>query len=374
VSLFASGTYPERRSDTVTLSVVLPAYDEALVLPDLLPRLLATLEGLEVNAEVVVVDDGSMDDTWSVLSGAAAHDARIRALRLSRNFGHQAALTAGLSHAQGDIVITMDSDLQHPPEVIPALLSRASEGYDVVYAVRSSIDSASWFKRASATFFYRLLNRLTALDLPEGAADYRLMSRRVVDALLAMPERNRFLRGMTRWVGFAQATVTYDRAARAGGKTKYSIRQMLSFAWDAMTAFSSFPLRVASSLGIAASLIGLVYLGYVLFIRLLSDRAVPGWTSVTAAIILLSGVQLICFGMMGQYIGRIYDEAKGRPIFLVAADTSNAAKPPQTNGLAGTELSGLRTHDVDRTRAQEGIPTTVDDTATPERMAAADDR
>lgn len=309
------------KADDVRLSVVLPAYQEAAVLPTLLPRLLATLERLEVDWEIVVVDDGSTDETWSVLTVATGEDSRIRALRLSRNFGHQAALSAGLSVAGGAAVITMDADLQHPPEVIPLLLAKGHEGYDVVYAVRSALDSANWFKRRSASIFYRLLNRLTALDLPEGAADFRLMSRRVVDAILTMPERNRFLRGMTRWVGFSQATVTYDRAVRGAGKSKYTFRRMLAFGWDAMTAFSSFPLRIASSLGIAASLVGLVYLGYVLFIRLFSDRAVPGWTSVTAAVILLSGVQLICFGMMGQYIGRIYDEAKGRPIFIVADDT-----------------------------------------------------
>jgi polyisoprenyl-phosphate glycosyltransferase len=322
----------------MTLSVVLPACDEAPVLPELLRRLITTIDALEVDSELLFVDDGSADETWSVLSSAARDDRRIRALRLSRNFGHQAALTAGLSAATGDVVITMDADLQHPPEVIPSILSKAEEGYDVVYAVRSSVDSAGWFKRRSASAFYRLLNRLTALDLPEGAADYRLMSRRVVDALLAMPERNRFLRGMTRWVGFPQATVTYDRAPRGAGKTKYSLRRMLAFAWDAMTAFSSFPLRIASALGVTASLIGLVYLAYVLGVRLFSARAVPGWTSVTAAIILLSGVQLICFGMMGQYIGRIYDEAKGRPIFLVAAETGDHLRPAGQVGEADQKL------------------------------------
>jgi polyisoprenyl-phosphate glycosyltransferase len=310
------------KGDDVRLSVVLPAYQEAAVLPTLLPRLLATLERLDVDWEIVVVDDGSTDETWSVLGAATGEDSRIRALRLSRNFGHQAALSAGLSVARGDAVITMDSDLQHPPEIIPLLLAKGLEGNDVVYAVRSPVDSANWFKRGSATLFYRLLNRLTALDLPEGAADFRFMSRRVVDAILTMPERNRFLRGMTRWVGFSQATVTYDRALRAAGKSKYTYRRMLAFGWDAMTAFSSFPLRIASSLGATASFIGLAYLAYVLFIRFFSDAAVPGWTSVTAAVILLSGVQLICFGLMGQYIGRIYDEAKGRPIFIVADDTA----------------------------------------------------
>ena len=304
------------------LSVVLPAYQEAGVLPSLLPRLLVALRGLGVEWEVVIVDDGSTDGTWSVVEGAARADGRVRGVRLSRNFGHQAALSAGLSIARGGAVITMDSDLQHPPEVIPALLAKAREGNDVVYAVRSSVDSAGWFKRRSASLFYRLLNRMTALDLPEGAADFRFMSRRVVDALLAMPERGRFLRGMTRWVGFRQTTIEYDRAQRGAGRSKYTVRHMLRFAWDAMTAFSSFPLRIASSIGVLASILGGIYLVYVLAARLFSHSVVPGWTSVTAAVIFFSGVQLICFGLMGQYIGRIYDEAKGRPIFIVADDTA----------------------------------------------------
>lgn len=327
----------------MTLSVVLPAYQEAHAIPTLLPRLIAALENLEISWEIVFVDDGSIDETWSVLADAAAKENRIRALRLSRNFGHQAALTAGLSVARGEAVITMDSDLQHPPEVIPFLLAKGLEGHDVVYAVRSSDDSAGWFKRKSASAFYWFFNRLTSLDLPEGAADFRFMSRRVIDAILAMPERSRFLRGMTRWVGYRQATITYDRRAREAGETKYTYRRMLVFAWDAMTAFSSFPLKIASSLGITISFVGLVYLIYVLIIRFFSNNAVPGWTSVTAAVILLSGAQLICFGIMGQYIGRIYEETKGRPLFFVADDTALSSRsegfeaPDGAHALSGQD-------------------------------------
>ena len=303
------------------LSVVLPVRDEAPVIPDLVPRLTAALEELD-EWEIVFVDDGSLDSTWDLLRAAAEDDERIRAIRFSRNFGHQVALSAGLHYATGDGVITMDADLQHPPEVIPSLLAKALEGFDVVYAVRSASDSATWFKRASARWFYWLLNRLSSLDFPQAGGDFRYMSRRVVDALLAMPERHRFLRGMTRWVGFEQATIEYHRAERAAGESKYSLRKMVAFAWDAVVSFSSVPLRVASTLGFACSFLGLVYLTYVIAVRLFTDKAVEGWTSVVAAVLILGGVQLLCLGIIGQYLGRMYDEVKRRPLFLIAEDTS----------------------------------------------------
>lgn len=307
------------------ISVVTAAYDEADVLPEFLRRLVATLEGVGGEWEVVVVDDGSRDETWSVVLQAAAAEPRIRGLRLSRNFGHQLALSAGLSVAAGDGVVTLDSDLQHPPEAIPALLAAAQQGHDVVYAVRSAADSASPYKRLTAHVFYRMLNRLTTLELPEGAADFRYTSRRVVDVLLAMPERNRFLRGLVRWAGFSQTFVLYDRADRQGGRSKYSLRRMVLFAWDAVVSFSSFPLRLASIVGVLVTLLGWAYLVYVLVIRFTGTRVVPGWTSVTAAVLLLGGVQLIFLGIIGQYLGRMYDDVKQRPLFLVADDTRKPA-------------------------------------------------
>ena len=223
----------------------------------------------------------------------------------------------------------MDSDLQHPPEVIPTLLAKAAEGYDVVYAVRTEADSEGWFKRRSAHLFYWLLAKLTALDLPQAGGDFRYMSRRVVDALLAMPERHRFLRGMTRWVGYEQATVEFERAPRTAGRSKYTMRKMLAFGWDAVVGFSSIPLRIASVLGIVFSFLGLLYLAYVIGVRVFTEQAVAGWTSVVAAVIVLGGVQLLCLGIIGQYLGRMYDEIKGRPLFLVAEDTarSDASTP-----------------------------------------------
>ena len=304
------------------LSVVLPVQDEAPVIPDLIPRLTSALEALGESWEVILVDDGSRDSSWALLEDAAEHDERIRAIRFSRGFGHQIALSAGLRLASGDAVVTMDSDLQHPPELIGSLLAKATEGYDVVYAVRSETDGENWFKRESARAFYWLFGRLTALDLPQAGGDFRYMSRRVVDALLEMPERHRFLRGMTSWVGYQQAIVEYERQPRAAGASKYTLRKMLAFGWDAVVSFSALLLRVASVLGLVFSFLGLLYLAYVIAVRLFTEQAVAGWTSVVAAVIVLGGVQLLCLGIIGQYLGRMFDEIKGRPLYLIAEDTS----------------------------------------------------
>jgi polyisoprenyl-phosphate glycosyltransferase len=304
------------------LSVVAAAFNEADVLPAFVARLRSVLDATDEEWEVVLVDDGSTDATWDAIAVAADADPRVRGIRLSRNFGHQLALTAGMSVARGDGVVTMDADLQHPPEAIPALLAAARGGNDVVYAVRSAEDAAGFWKRFSARVFYKLLNRLSSLELPEGAADFRYMSRRVVDVLAAMPERHRFLRGLVRWAGYRQTFVEYHRGPRDAGESKYGLRRMLLFAWDAVVSFSSFPLRVASVLGICVSLLGWVYLVYAFAIKVFTDRAIQGWTSVTAAVLLLGGVQLVFLGILGQYVGRMYDDVKQRPLFLIADDTA----------------------------------------------------
>jgi glycosyltransferase involved in cell wall biosynthesis len=303
------------------LSVVVPLYQEAAVVPELITRLTRSLDSTDRDWELVLVDDGSTDGTWDVLRAAALRDNRIRAIRLARNFGHQAALTAGLRAAEGDAVVTMDGDLQHPPEVVPALVAKGAEGPDVVYAIRSASDSEGWFKVMSARTFYWLLNRLASLDLPPGAGDFRYMSRRIVDTLLSMPERSRFLRGMTRWSGFSQTVIEYDRGPRQAGDTKYSLRHMVRFAADAIVSFSALPLRIASLLGVTFSLLGGLYLLYVIYVRLFTDTALAGWTSVIIAVLILGGVQLACLGIIGQYLGRVYEELKGRPLFLVWEDT-----------------------------------------------------
>jgi polyisoprenyl-phosphate glycosyltransferase len=306
----------------VKVSLVLPAHNEAAVLPELFARLDAVLAGSGHDFEVICVDDGSTDGTWAIIEQRAATDQRFRGLRLSRNFGHQIALTAGLWASEGEAVITMDSDLQHPPEVIAELLAKAGEGFEVVTAVRRLADAEGWFKVTSARLFYRILNRLTALDLPNGGADFRYMSRTVVDAMLQMPERHRFLRGMARWVGYRHATVEYERALRPAGASKYTFRRMLRFAWDAVVGFSALPLRIASVLGLIVSMLGGLYAIYVMGVNLFTDDTVPGWTSVVVAVLVLGGVQLACIGIIGQYLGRMYEEIKGRPLFIVWEDTA----------------------------------------------------
>lgn len=306
------------------LTLVVPVHNEAEVLPLFLERTTPILEELEEPWEIIFVEDSSTDDTWPLLRDAAARSGRIRALRLSRSFGHQGALTAGMWASKGDFVITMDGDLQHPPETIPALLAKAREGNDVVYAVRSKVDSERRMSVLRANMFYWMLNRLARLDLPHGVADFRCMSRRVVEALGAMPERSRFLRGMTRWVGFRQATVEYERAPRAGGQATYTFGPMLRLALDGVVSFSTLPLRLASILGFVVSVIGVV-LGVVTVVqRLAGGVAVPGFTSLLVAVLILGGVQLACIGIIGQYLGRVYEESKGRPLFLVWEDTSDS--------------------------------------------------
>jgi dolichol-phosphate mannosyltransferase len=322
----------------VKISLVLPAFNEASVLPELMDRLEEVFHSSAHEFEVICVDDGSTDETWEIIQRKTATDSRYRGLRLSRNFGHQVALTAGLWASQGEAVITMDSDLQHPPEVIGELLAKAGEGFEVVTAVRHVQDAEGWFKVASAKVFYRLLNRLTALDLPNGGADFRYMSRTIVDVILQMPERHRFLRGMTRWVGYRHATVEYERAPRTGGESKYTFRRMLRFAWDAIVGFSALPLRIASVLGLIVSMLGGLYAIYVIGVNLFTDDTVPGWTSVVVAVLVLGGVQLACIGIIGQYLGRMYEEIKDRPLFMVWEDTADtrSAHP----GPAGMRARG----------------------------------
>ena len=311
------------------LSVVVPAYNEEGALPELMARLRHVLESLPVDWEAIVVDDGSTDATWAVIDETFRGDRRVRGIRLSRNFGHQVALTAGLSASTGDAVVTMDGDLQHPPEALPALLKKADEGFDVVYAVRHPSAGEGRFKVRSSRLFYHSVNALTSLDLPIGGADFRLMSRRVVDALLVMPERHRFLRGMTRWVGFPQGTVEYEQDARFDGQTKYTLRAMVRLAVDAIGGFSALPLRLASMLGLFLSFLGALYFLYVIGVRLLTDSAVEGWTSVIGVTLVLGGVQLACIGIIGHYLGRIYDEIKNRPLFVVQEDTHTAGAVPR---------------------------------------------
>jgi polyisoprenyl-phosphate glycosyltransferase len=303
------------------LSVVAPCYNEQDVLPEFLRRVGAVLEAVGGDGEIVLVDDGSRDRTWEVMTAAAAADPRIVAVRLMRNHGHQLALTAGLSVCRGERILIIDADLQDPPELLPdmmALMDGADggPGADVVYGQRRQRDGESLFKRASAAAFYRLIGRLTDVEIPPDAGDFRLISRRVLELLLAMPERHRFIRGMVAWIGGRQVPLLYDRHARAAGESKYPLGKMIRFAVDAITAFSVVPLMASMTIGWIMAVVGFGFFVYSI-IGWLLDETLPGWTSIMAAMGLLGGMQFLMLGIIGAYLGRLYDQNKGRPLFMI---------------------------------------------------------
>ncbi len=296
------------------LSVVAPVYNEELLIDEFYARVCGALERLDF--ELVLVDDGSTDGTAAALERLASTDPRVRVVYLSRNFGHQTALTAGLDHALGDAVVMLDADLQDPPELIPEMLGRWRNGCDVVYAVRQEREGESRFKLATARWFYSLFDKLAQVELQHNSGDFRLLDRRALDALLAMRERNRFLRGMTVWVGYTQAAVPYRRDPRYAGETKYTFSKMLRFSLDAISSFSHRPLQLATLLGFLISTLAFVAIPVVVVLRILGSY-LPGFGALTIAVLLLGGIQLIAIGIIGEYVGRIYDEVKGRPLYLV---------------------------------------------------------
>ena len=298
------------------LSVVAPCYNEQEVLPEFLRRIGAVLDKAGGVAEVVLVDDGSRDRTWDVMTAAAAADPRIVAVRLMRNHGHQLALTAGLSVCRGERILIIDADLQDPPELLPDMMALMDQGADVVYGQRRQRDGESLFKRATAAGFYRLINRLTDVDIPADAGDFRLVTRRVLDLLLAMPERHRFIRGMVAWIGGRQVPLIYDRHARVAGESKYPLSKMIRFAADAITAFSVVPLMASMTIGWVMAAVGFGFFIYSM-IGWLMHANLPGWTSIMAALGLLSGMQFLMLGIIGAYLGRLYDQSKGRPLFMI---------------------------------------------------------
>ncbi len=301
------------------LTAVVPCFNEEAAIQETHRRLvhvLAELDGLDY--EIVYVDDGSRDRTPLLLQQLQASDRRVRVVQFSRNFGHQIAVTAGVEHAAGEAVVLIDADLQDPPEVIHEMVRRWREGYDVAYGVRTDRPGESAFKLASAKAFYRVINRMSETPIPLDTGDFRLMDRKVVDALQTMPERDRFVRGMVSWVGFRQIAVPYERAPRLAGESKYPVWKMVRFALDGVTSFSVQPLRAATWFGFAVS--GLAALGiiYALVLRLFTSNWVTGWTAMFIMVLFLGGVQLLSLGIIGEYIGRIYGEAKRRPLYLVA--------------------------------------------------------
>ena len=299
------------------LSVVIPIYNEEAVLPVMKERLDAVLSHLDLEAEVILVDDGSRDASTRILRGLPAEDARYKSLILSRNYGHQVALTAGLDHAMGDAVVVLDADLQDPPDLIPEMIQRWREGFEVVYGERLSRDGDSAAKRGTASLFYRLMRAVSGVDIPRNVGDFRLMDRKVVEALGRMPEQFRFVRGMVAWAGFRQTAVQFHRASRAAGTTKYPWRKMLRFALDAIFAFSVVPLRVITAIGLVVTLIAVEEILRTLYLRFVEHATVPGFSALFVAVLSLGGLNLLFMGIVGEYIGRIYVESKRRPLYFV---------------------------------------------------------
>lgn len=325
------------------LTAVVPCYNEAEVLPLLHARLMDALAAIDADVRVLFVDDGSTDGTGEALLALAAADARIGALLLSRNFGKEAALTAGLDHAEGDAVVVLDADLQDPPELIATFWARFREGHDVVYGVRRSRAGESWLKRATAAAFYRTIGRLSRTPVPADTGDFRLMSRRALDALKALRERHRFMKGLFGWVGFRQVGVPYDRAPRAAGATKWNYWKLWNFALEGITSFSAAPLKIATYVGVLTALAAFGFGAWIVFKTLVWGDPVAGYPSLMTVVLFLGGIQLIALGLIGEYLGRLYEESKQRPLYLVervlppreGGESPPAARPAEAPRRAG---------------------------------------
>ncbi len=352
------------------LSLVIPVFNEEAVIPELAERLRVFLAGVDATWEVVFIDDGSADRSRNLLWAMCQKESRFKLVALSRNFGHQLAITAGVDHAEGAAVVIMDADLQDPPEVVGEMLARHREGFDVVYGVRLRREKESWFKTSTAALFYRLLRSMVGVQIPVDAGDFRLMSRRVVIALRSLRETHRFVRGMVAWVGFRQTAVYYDRPARFAGETHYPFRKMLHFATDGITSFSAVPLKLATYLGALAGFIGFGTASWALFEKLSGGFTVPGWTTIMVAVCFAASAQLVMTGILGEYIGRIYDEVKRRPLYLVgesfnldrtadselpqpgaASDGPSSAIVPQTDAITEADSRPITARAAGTTRS-----------------------
>ena len=300
-------------------SIVVPVFNEAESLPELYRRMCAVMDGLDGTCELILVNDGSQDGTPQLLRALQTADARVRVLEFSRNFGHQMAITAGLDYAGGSAVVIIDADLQDPPEAIPQLVAKWQRGAQVVFAVRAKRLGESWLKRSTAAAFYRIINRLTELHIPLDSGDFRLLDRQVVLALREVREHHRFMRGLSVWLGFRQASVQYVRQERFAGVSKYPMRKMMRFAADGITSFSYVPLQLATTLGFIAASMALLGIPAVLLLRLSGYYAFEGQATTLSSVLLLGGVQLIFLGIIGEYLGRIYNEVKKRPLYILSA-------------------------------------------------------
>jgi len=304
-------------TEAPSITVVVPCHDEEGNIELLVERLKASVEPVDAHFEVILVDDGSNDGTLDAMKAEHLRDPRIKFVALSRNFGHEAASTAGLSHARGEAIVLIDADLQDPPEVIPELVDKWREGYDLVFAKRGTRAGESGFKRLGSAVFYRLMRWLVQFDFPTDTGDFRLMSRSVTDAFLQMPERNRFVRGMVAWTGFRSTAVEYSRGARYAGETKYPLGKLILLTLDAITGFSTFPLRLVSMMGYVVTLFSAVATIWVAYQRLFLGLAIPGYALLVTGMFFLGGVQILMLGTIGEYVGRIYSETQRRPLFLV---------------------------------------------------------
>ena len=305
------------RREPLSLSVVVPAYNEQDVLPEFHRRLSAVLKALEAPCEIIYVNDGSRDATLEVMLLLSQQDPQVTVVDLSRNFGKEIAMTAGLDHAVGRAVVVIDADLQDPPELIPQMVAGWREGYDVVYAQRTHRDGESWVKKATAKLFYRVISRMTNIEIPQDTGDFRLMSRRVVDALLKLRERHRFMKGLFAWVGFQHKALPYRRDPRGAGITKFNYRKLWNFAIEGITSFSSAPLKFSAYFGSAIAALAFLYGSFIVGKTLLLGNPVPGYPSLIVIVLFLGGVQLTAIGVLGEYIGRMFDETKHRPLYLV---------------------------------------------------------
>jgi len=299
------------------LSVVVPCVDEEEVSAVTHEKLTATLSGIDLDYEIIYVDDGSRDRTYDILKGIHDVDNHVLLVKFSRNFGHQVAISAGADHASGDAVVFIDADLQDPPEVIPRMIDEWRKGFDVVYGKRKSREGETTFKLVTAKYFYKTINKLAEIDIPLDTGDFRLMDRRAVEALRALPERDRFVRGLVTWIGFRQTPLEYERQKRYAGSTKYPLKKMIKFAMDGILSFSLLPLKLATTVGFLASGLALAGIVYAITLRLFTDIWVSGWTTLLIAVLFLGGVQLICLGIIGEYVGRNYFESKKRPLYLL---------------------------------------------------------
>ena len=317
-------TMPPPRSSRPAISCVVPAYNEAQNIGPLLTGLTAELAALTDRWEILVIDDGSRDATPAAVAPWLATPG-VRYLRLSRNFGKEAALTAGIDHAAGDVVLLMDADLQHPASLVPEMVRAWQAGADMVCAARASRADESWIKRAGTAIFYRLVNHNSAVPIPVDAGDFRLMDRRVVDALKALPERNRFMKGLYAWVGFENVIIPYVPAERHAGTSSFSLRSLSRLAFTGVTAFTNAPLRLWSALGVVVALFALAFGAWIVAEHFIYGSDVPGWATLVCGMMFFSGVQLLSIGILGEYVGRIFDEVKQRPVYLVGSETGRGA-------------------------------------------------